>query len=243
MDYIYCGKPIEQLDFEQFVLFLQSIGTDKKASFDKKIIKSSMINCGTTSLQNKEIFQYLRKNDHSKIMTFPNGICFETSVLKARLILFDKTKTIETRLAFLKEWIKSADSWAHTDSLFAGYKPKVGEFDALLSFSEDMVSHNSEFEIRLGVIVLLDYFLNDKNISDVFRLLSKVTYGKYYYVDMAVAWLCATSLINFEDQTFSFLNSGLINDFTYKKSLQKACESFRISPDKKIRYKALFRAK
>ena len=243
MDNYLPDVKLEALDEKGFLSFLEGIGSEKKAEFDKKIIRSSLKIHGITSKQINDIYKYFHKNGYSNILSFSNKISYEITMLRGRLVLNDKSLDINKKIDFLNAWIQNVDTWALTDGVFANYKLKSEDKQALLSFAESLVSRSLEFEIRLGVIILLDYFLTDEDIDNTFRILSDIKYGEYYYVDMAVAWLCATALIDFEGKTLAFLNSPFINDFTYKKSLQKARESFRIPDEKKIFYKSLLDAK
>lgn len=239
MDDFFSGKKLEELDLDGFLGFLDGISSEEKAKFDKKIIKTDLKIYGITAKQLTAIYKYFHKNGYKNVLSFPNETCYEISILKARLVLNDRSLDFCDKARILSDWILVADSWAHTDCVFSGYVPKPGEKEVLLSFAKSLVTRNKEFEIRFGVIILLNYFLSAEYVGRTFDILKGIEYGRYYYVDMAVAWLCATALIDFEEETLAFLSEPIINDFTYKKSLQKARESYRIPAEKKIYYKSL----
>ncbi|MBR1747265.1 MAG: DNA alkylation repair protein [Clostridia bacterium] len=234
-DFTYQGVPIERLSYRDFRLFLQSIGNPEKAVFEQKIANTHYDVFGLYSDQKDALFRYLKKVDHSFVLSYPNED-YETILLKGRLIANQRTdpKKIQTGL---NDWLRSVDSWAFTDSVMKGVRIKKDELPLWFSYCSSLVPQNEEFVIRFGVILLMSYFLTDEYIDDVFDALRQVKTGPYY-VDMAIAWLCATALIRYKSRTLAFLKEApCINDFIVKTSFRKARESFRISDSDKEEYK------
>ena len=50
-----------------------------------------------------------------------------------------------------------------------------------------------------------------------------------YYVEMMRAWYFATALAKQYDATFPYIKNKRLNAWTHNKTIQKACESFRVS--------------
>ena len=50
-----------------------------------------------------------------------------------------------------------------------------------------------------------------------------------YYVEMMRAWFFATALAKQYDATFPYIKNKKLNEWTHNKTIQKACESFRVS--------------
>ena len=49
-----------------------------------------------------------------------------------------------------------------------------------------------------------------------------------YYVEMMRAWYFATALAKQYDATFPYIKNGTLEEWTHNKTIQKACESFRV---------------
>ena len=58
-----------------------------------------------------------------------------------------------------------------------------------------------------------------------------------YYVEMMRAWFFATALAKQYDATFPFIKKNSLNTWTHNKTIQKACESYRVSESHKIELK------
>jgi 3-methyladenine DNA glycosylase AlkD len=124
---------------------------------------------------------------------------------------------------------------------------------ALWAFLERWFDSEREFEVRFAVVVAMCYFLNEEWLDKVFERINRLDFGriksKYktikgkpnmaqqgtvqgaepYYVRMGVAWLLATALAKFPDQTRAFVRSSKLPADVIKHYIRKARESFRTS--------------
>ena len=100
------------------------------------------------------------------------------------------------------------------------------------NFIDKYLNSKKEFEIRFGVVMLLDYYIDEVYIDEVLQKIDQIE-SDGYYVKMAVAWAVSICLIKFYDKTLKYLTSCKLDDFTYNKSLQKARESYRITDAQK----------
>ena len=60
-----------------------------------------------------------------------------------------------------------------------------------------------------------------------------------YYVNMMTAWLFAEALVKQWDTAVKFIEGRRLDDWTHNKAIQKACESFRVSDERKEYLKSL----
>ena len=56
---------------------------------------------------------------------------------------------------------------------------------------------------------------------------------------MGTAWALSVCMVKFPDKTLEYLNVSKLDVWTYNKSIQKMCESFRIDKDTKSQLKKL----
>ncbi len=237
MEFIINDVELKDANYVEFCDFLAKNGSEKKAEFDAKIIKTAMKIYGLTAKQIAELTKYLLACEN-KVLDYPSEKVYEITLLQGLVIAKNKDTALSEKIAAIKSWAKNIDDWAHADGVTSKiYCPKNGRKE-LFSFALRQAKEKNEFEARCGIIILFS-FISDEYIADIFKLFDEIEYGRYY-VDMAVAWFCATALIRYKNETLFFLdNSEKINDFTYIKSLQKARESYRIPDEDKAYYKTL----
>lgn len=135
----------------------------------------------------------------------------------------------EERIRRIQSFIPEIDSWSICDSFCAGLKFSAKNREMVFSFVRPYCGSQKEFEARFGYVMLLDFFLTEEYIDAVLSLVSSFSHPAYY-ARMAVAWLLATALAKFPSQAMHCLKTAPLDDFTYRKTIQKALESFRVSP-------------
>ena len=64
-----------------------------------------------------------------------------------------------------------------------------------------------------------------------------------YYVRMMAAWYFATALAKQYDAVLPFLEARKLDHWTHNKAIQKATESYRITPEQKAYLRSLKQAR
>ena len=179
------------------------------------------------------------------------SLCYEETVIWGYLINLEKC-SLDERLAMLGRYVPVLDNWAVCDSYCAHAKWMArADKEALWAFLEHWFISECEFEVRFAVVVAMCYFLNEEWLDKVFGRINGLDFNliksKYktvkgkpkvaqqgtvqgaepYYVRMGVAWLLATALAKFTDQTRAFVRSSNLPEDIVKLYIRKARESFR----------------
>ena len=139
------------------------------------------------------------------------------------------------RLSLVEQFVPLIDNWAVCD-VFCGGAKWVGEpgrgpkscnkvpLEQMWEFLQRYLQGSAEFEIRLGVVMLMSYFLTEEYIGEVLLQMEKARKGDYY-VDMAVAWCLATARAKFDAQTQAFVAGAGLPAGVLKKYEQKVRDS------------------
>ena len=179
------------------------------------------------------------------------SLYYEETVIWGYLINLAKC-SLDERLEMLGRYVPVLDNWAVCDSYCAHAKWMArADNAALWAFLEQWFYSEHEFEVRFAVVVAMCYFLNEEWFDKVFERINSLDFGriksKYktvkgkpkvaqqgtvqgaepYYIRMGVAWLLATSLAKFPDQTRAFVRSSNLPEDVVKLYIRKARDSFR----------------
>lgn len=157
---------------------------------------------------------------------------YEEIMLQGMLIGLKKDKEISYILADIEKFVPKIDNWAICDTFCAGLKITKKNLDKMWEFLQKYVKSSKEFEIRFGVVMILDYYITESYLDRNFKVFDSIKSDKYY-VQMALAWAVSICLIKFYDKTIEYLNKCKLDKFTYNKALQKAIESYRITNEQK----------
>ncbi|MCD8042878.1 MAG: DNA alkylation repair protein [Tannerellaceae bacterium] len=143
-----------------------------------------------------------------------------------------KNLSPEKLFHYLHPLILRFDNWAHVDTLISFPKAFKKYPDEMLKFFLPFKTHEGEFTKRTFVIFLMDHCMNETHIDNTLKHLAEVPQGQYY-VDMAIAWALSNGLIKFYDKTIPYLEQRIFSKFVHNKAIQKARESFRVTPEVK----------
>ena len=157
---------------------------------------------------------------------------YEEVMLQGMLIGLQKDKNMQNILEEIEVFIPKIDNWAICDVFCAGLKITKKHLEEMWHFLQNYLRSDKEFEVRFGVVMILDYYITEEYLEKDFSIFDNVKSDKYY-VQMAVAWAISICLIKFYDRTIEYLKQTKIDKFTFNKALQKAIESYRISDEQK----------
>ena len=86
--------------------------------------------------------------------------------------------------------------------------------------------------------MLLNYYLEEEYIEPVCKIFDEIEHDGYY-VKMAVAWTISIYYVHFPEAIEGYLRNNKLDEFTYKKTLQKICESRAVDHKKKEQIREL----
>ena len=129
------------------------------------------------------------------------------------------------------------DNWGICDSFVSSLKDIKKHKDIYYKQVRKYLNSNKEYYQRFGLVVLLDYYMDEKYLSDLFEIIRKEKFNGYYS-KMAGAWLLSYLFINYFDQTLDFISNNKIDEFVLKKGIQKTLDSHRVAKNEKERIKS-----
>ena len=133
---------------------------------------------------------------------------------------------------YFKNYINKIDNWALCDTFCSAIKIVEKYNDKYFKEAVKMSLNKKEFISRIGLVMILDHFINENNLETIFDTLNKIESDKFY-INMAEAWLICEIYIKFSKQTKTFLQKNNLNKFTHNKAISKIHDSYRVSNEDK----------
>ncbi len=220
--------------YPEFLNELKALSEPEYREFHKKLLKNDKINVlGVRVPALKKLAKkYLGEIDN--ILSYPDEYYEVTFVKLSAVALLD----YDGFIARLDGCVKLIDNWATCDC-FAPDCVKDNR-DKFLLHIRKYAAASGEFEQRFALTVLLRYYMDEKYLETIFALVERCDTSKYY-VHMAAAWLVAETIVRYYDRAVGFLMENSLDKKTHNKAIQKACESFRLSNDRKNYLKGIKR--
>ena len=207
----------------------------KYKAFNMKLIKTKYNILGIKVPILKDIAKKLLKEyNYQDILNNLNDVDYEHVLLQGLIIAYTKL-SYKDRLLHIDNYIHKIDNWAICDTFCSSLKFINKNKKEFLKYIEKYLNSDKEYYLRFGIVILLDYYINDDYIDYVLNKCLSIK-SDYYYVKMAISWTLSVCLIKYFDKTIMFLNDNknILDKWTYNKALQKGIESYRISDDNKI---------
>ena len=161
---------------------------------------------------------------------------YEENNLHAFLI--ETIKDFDVCIAALNEFLPYVDNWATCDMM----APKVLKKDLpkLYEWVKLWIASGETYTIRFGVNMLMKYYLDEAFLQEYPKLVASIR-SEEYYIKMVVAWYFATALAKQYEAVLPYLLEHRLDVWTHNKTIQKAVESYRITPEQKAFLKTLKR--
>ena len=157
---------------------------------------------------------------------------YEEVLLKGFIIGNYKDLSYDELIFYIKNHLPKITDWSMTDTFAASLKITKKYSDKLWNYILKNLNSKKEFYVRFSLVMILDYYINDQYKDKIYEIIKSVKLENYY-VKMANAWLLSYMFINYFDDTINFVNSNKLDNWTLRKGITKAIESFRISDENK----------
>lgn len=133
----------------------------------------------------------------------------------------------------MAKFVPDINNWAVCDCFCSTLKDADKYQAEYWDFIETYFTSNKEYEARFAAVMLLGHFVKREYLKESIRRLESIT-QQGYYAKMAVAWAVSVYFAAFPDEMLTYLQDGhKLDEFTYKKSLQKITESYRVDKEMK----------
>ena len=151
-------------------------------------------------------------------------------------MLVAEIKDYDTCVKETEKFLPYVDNWAVCDI----FSPKVFQKhkEALIDKIREWSASEATYTCRFGIEMLMTYFL-DADFRPEYLEIPAAVHSEEYYVRMMIAWFYATALAKQWDAAISYIEGKRLDPWTHNKTIQKARESYRITPEQKEYLKTL----
>ena len=145
-------------------------------------------------------------------------------------ILISMKKDLEDCLSSLDAFLPYVDNWATCDVIkpisFRKHPP------LLRQKIRGWLRSDLTYTIRFGIRMLMDFYLDDAFQPEYLNWAAEGS-SEEYYVQMGIAWYFATALAKQPEVVLPYITGQRLDPWTHNKTIQKACESYRIPQETK----------
>ena len=220
---------------------LLELADEKYKNFHKKILNDDKANViGVRLPELRNMAKRLKKeNTLEYLLNNINENYYEELMLKAILIGEYRKLNWDELEKYIRYFVPKITNWALCDTFCSGLKICKQFKKEMWKLINEYLKSTKEFEVRFALVMILNYFIEDEYIDEIYKIINNVRLTEYY-VKMANAWLISYCAIKYYDRTYDFLKKECkIDNWTYNKGIQKSIESFRLTKEQKENLKLL----
>lgn len=205
--------------------------------FQTKLIpglgSGSMIGVRTPELR-KLAKQMAKRDEIGEFLEVLPHTYFDENQLHA--FILSERKDFEQCVEEVERFLPFVDNWATCDQMspkvFKKHRPE------LLPYINKWIASDKTYTVRFGIGMLMEHFLDDDFDPSYPEMVSGIR-SEEYYVNMMIAWYFATALAKQYEAVLPYLEENRLAPWTHNKTIQKAVESYRITPEQKGYLKGL----
>ena len=211
----------------------------KYRDFQSKLIPTAkpetVIGVRTPELR-KLAKQLIKREDITSFLDDLPHRTFDENQLHA--FLLSERKDYETCIEEVERFLPFVDNWATCDQMspkvFRKHRPE------LLDHIRRWLQSDRTYTVRFAVGMLMEHFLDEDFDCSYPEMVAELRSDEYY-INMMIAWYFATALAKQYDSVLPFLQQYRLAEWTHNKTIQKAVESYRITPEQKDYLRSLRR--
>ncbi len=151
-------------------------------------------------------------------------------------LLLSEIKDYDECIKRIEYFLPYIDNWAVCDIL----SPKIFRKHKGELIDKIRVWYKSKecYTCRFGIGMLMSHYLDDDFKPEYLEIAASMRSDEYY-VNMMVAWFYATALAKQWGSTIPYIELRKLPVWVHNKTIQKSCESFRISSEQKAYLRTL----
>lgn len=194
----------------------------------------------------RKIAKRLAKGDYLGYLNMASDGSFEEIMLQGMVIGYRKAETkgeLDELLDCVRRFVPKISNWSVCDSFCSGLKLPIDWPEEMFQFLSVYLNSREEYELRFSLVMLLFYYIKEELLESLYDTFNRVCLlpGELFYARMAVAWAVSICFARFPDRTMQYLKTNSMDEFTYRKSLQKIIESRQVPDSSKETIRAMKR--
>ena len=218
----------------EYVNYLIKIKEEKYREFNLKIVFTNYKMLGIRLPILRKIAKDIYNNDYKSFLDIAEFNYYEEVMIYLLVIAF--IKEIDLLMIYFDKAVGLMDNWALCDSFCGSLKIIDKNKEYFLKVIDDLLKSKKTYKIRVGLVLLLNYYVKEEYLKIIFNYLYNIKSDEYY-VNMEKALLLSVIFIKYQDHALKYLKNNKLDNFTINKAISKIRDSYRV--EKKVKEQIL----
>ncbi len=231
-----CREHWTEKDYEMYVDYLKSLQDENYRKFHQNLTTTCYEILGLRVPMQRKIAKEISKGNIEEFFCFCKDKYYEEVNIEGFVLAGIKDLSLLEK--YFDSFVLKIDNWAICDGFCNSLKIVQKNKEYFWKKIQELLKKEETFSVRVGLILLLCFYVEKEYIFDILQLVKTVTHEEYY-VGMGLAWLLAECYIKYPEETLVLLKEKSLSSFVQNKTISKIRDSYRVSKEEKEFLKSL----
>ena len=231
-----CREHWTEKDYEMYVDYLKSLQDENYRKFHQNLTTTRYEILGLRVPMQRKIAKEISKGNIEEFFCFCKDKYYEEVNIEGFVLAGIKDLSLLEK--YFDSFVLKIDNWAICDGFCNSLKIVQKNKECFWKKIQELLKKEETFSVRVGLILLLCFYVEKEYIFDILQLVKTVTHEEYY-VGMGLAWLLAECYIKYPEETLVLLKEKSLSSFVQNKTISKIRDSYRVSKEEKEFLKSL----
>ena len=225
-----CREHWTEKDYEMYVDYLKSLQDENYRKFHQNLTTTRYEILGLRVPMQRKIAKEISKGNIEEFFCFCKDKYYEEVNIEGFVLAGIKDLSLLEK--YFDSFVLKIDNWAICDGFCNSLKIVQKNKECFWKKIQELLKKEETFSVRVGLILLLCFYVEKEYIFDILQLVKTVTHEEYY-VGMGLAWLLAECYIKYPEETLVLLKEKSLSSFVQNKTISKIRDSYRVSKEEK----------
>lgn len=228
-------------EYNEYLKFLKKFANKEYRNFQNSLMPKNKRILGINLPILSKIANEVLKGNWRSFVELCSNTYYEETTVKGLIIGMCNVSLLEYthRIDTFSEQIRN---WVTCDHFCIGLKSIDHYPFDIWDYLDSLLEKRNPWQVRLGIVIMLNYYLNDDYINKIFIKIAQIQCDNYY-VKTAIAWLLSSAYIKYPNLTQDYLANCKLDNRTYKISIEKILALRQISNEQKLMLETLKKPK
>ena len=163
--------------YQDYIQYLMSIKEVKYKEFHSKICFTKYEILGIRLPIIRNIVKTILKNNYQDFLKNTQSNYYEEVMIEGLVISQLKDEVVFDK--YFNKFIKKIDNWGICDSFCNSVDIVITNPDKYFKLCKELSLSNQEFISRVGLIIILNYFIKEEYLNDIYIILDSINSNQY----------------------------------------------------------------